>query len=151
MECEMCGKIGDVVKTKVEGTYLNVCEKCAKHGKVIADVKDLAGVGNIKPKRFSRDEEMTESIVSNYNSLVKNKREQMGLKQEDFAKQINEKVSVIQHIEGGKFEPSQILAKKIEKFLGIKLIEKNDFEYEAGVHEESGPMTLGDMIKIKKK
>lgn len=151
MECEMCGKIGNVVKTKVEGTFLNVCNNCARHGKVVEKVEDLAGVSNIKRKTFSRDKEISEYIVPNYNSLVKNKREQIGLKQEDFAKKVNEKVSVIQHIESGKLEPSLKLAKKLEHFLGIKLIEKDDFEYEGGVREEASTMTLGDMLKIKKR
>lgn len=146
----MCGKESDLLKTKVEGTILNVCEKCSKHGSVIAKVEDLAGVKDVVRPKFSRDEEISESIVSNFSSLVKNKREQMNLKQEDFAKEINEKVSVIHHIENGTLEPSIKLAKKLEKFLHIKLIEMDDFEYKPGAKESSGPMTIGDMLKIKK-
>ncbi len=53
-------------------------------------------------------------------------------------------------MESGKFEPSIKLARKIEKFLNIKLIEQHE-EQHAGIKGESGEgFTIGDFIKVKK-
>ncbi|MDP7457542.1 MAG: helix-turn-helix domain-containing protein, partial [Candidatus Woesearchaeota archaeon] len=66
------------------------------------------------------------------------------------AKKINEKVSLIHHIETGKTEPSIALAKKLERFLNISLVKQDE---QIPVHIEkssSEAMTIGDMIKVKK-
>ena len=63
-----------------------------------------------------------------------------------------EKVSVISRIESGKMEPDLKLAKKFEKCLDIKLIEKyDDVDLEAYKSMSSGPNTLGSIVKIKRK
>ena len=77
-------------------------------------------------------------------------RERSGLKQEELAKKLNEKESIISSIESGKFKPSINLAHKLEKFFNINLIEElGGEEFELSSSEGSG-MTIGDMIKIKK-
>ena len=37
--CEMCGAEGNLYKTKIEGTNLNVCETCSKYGTVLTPMK----------------------------------------------------------------------------------------------------------------
>ena len=60
--------------------------------------------------------------------------------------------TVINNIETGKFEPPIKLAEKLEKFLGIKLVNEVTLEgYKSASPSpaSSEGMTLGDMIKVK--
>ena len=88
-------------------------------------------------------------VVSNYGSLIKNAREKMGLKQEELAKKLNEKESIIQKIETANFKPGMKLAKKLERFFGIKLIEEVEVEKVKIKKESSESFTLGHFIKKK--
>ena len=145
----MCGSIGKLYKTIVEDAQLNVCHECSKLGKVIGVIKQ----DNIKievPRNEYSQPETMQIIVNDYAEKIKRKRESLGLKQEDFAKKINEKESLIQKIESGHFEPSIVLAKKIGNFLKIKLIEDYQEEQEKQTKTKTGPFTIGDFIKIKK-
>ncbi|MBW3020350.1 multiprotein-bridging factor 1 family protein [Candidatus Woesearchaeota archaeon] len=143
MECEMCGKVASQ-KARVEGVLLNVCNNCARFGNKIAE-------NNFPSKKvFNKSEEGVESLVPNYNILIKNKREQLGLTHEEFAKKVNEKESVILHIESKKFEPSLRLARKIQKFLKIKLIEYEKEVSEIPMAKKTSGLTIGDLIKVRK-
>ena len=145
----MCGSIGKLYKTIVEDAQLNICHECSKLGKVIGVIKQ----DNIKievPRNEYSQPETMQIIVNDYAEKIKRKRESLGLKQEDFAKKINEKESLIQKIESGHFEPSIVLAKKIGNFLKIKLIEDYQEEQEKQTKTKTGSFTIGDFIKIKK-
>jgi len=96
-------------------------------------------------------EEAVETIVEGYALLIKNAREKMNLKQEEFAKKINEKVSVVQHLENASITPSIALARKLERFLGIRLVELEEYEFTPGKKESGEVMTIGDVIKVKSK
>ena len=149
MKCDMCGSIGKLYKTIVEDAQLNICHECSKLGKVIGVIKQ----DNIKievPRNEYSQPETMQIIVNDYAEKIKRKRESLGLKQEDFAKKINEKESLIQKIESGHFEPSIVLAKKIGNFLKIKLIEDYQEEQEKQTKTKTGSFTIGDFIKIKK-
>ena len=74
----------------------------------------------------------------------------IGLSQKDFASRINEKESMIHKIETGAFEPPLDLAKKLEKILGIKLVEEHLEKHEKFKRSKEGGFTLGDFIKVKK-
>ncbi len=149
MQCDMCGIEAPLVRAKIEGTMLNVCKRCGSFGEIIK-------TQGVTKKGFFRREKASapiESIVENYSTIIKNKRESKKLKQEDFASQINEKESIIHKIETGHFTPSIDLARKIERFLGITLIEElREEEARVVVAKEtkSKGFTLGDMIKFKK-
>ena len=49
-------------------------------------------------------------------------RELRNLSQEELGLKINEKSSVIRTLESGKLKPTDTLAKKIERFLKIKIL-----------------------------
>ena len=142
----MCGKQGDTISAIVEGVILKVCDVCSKHGEVV----------RVRPKEdFKREKKVEESdvvelIVNDYSDKIKKAREKLNLKQEELAKSIAEKESVIQKMETGSFKPSINLARKLERFLKIKLVEQ--VEDEPKVAFKSGKtegFTLGDFIKKK--
>lgn len=143
MQCELCGAEGPLYKVKIEGSIMNVCGKCRKFGTPVRTYKKI-----ISEKKIEKPE-IIEAIVSDYAKLIRNARENHNMKQEEFAMKINEKDSIIHKVETGHFKPSLKLAKKIEKFLGIKLIEiVNESENQLTSHkEEKNAFTIGDFIK----
>jgi len=153
MQCEMCGKGTELFKAVVEGIELKVCSNCGKFGKVTGKI-------NIEPKRKKKKIELEEEeqpeiiqiIVEDYALRAKNAREKLGLKQEELAKKLNEKESVIHKIETGHYEPNLNLARKLEKFLKIKLVEEEKIEKkkENTQSTSSEALTIGDLIKLKK-
>ena len=155
MGCDLCGKEGELFKVEVEGTTLNVCKDCSNFGKVISKVEPEP---TPKERRkiqkqqaiVEEEPEVIYEIVSNYASLIRKNREKLKLKQEELAKKIAEKASVVNNLESGKFKPSLKLAGKLEKFLNIKLIEEVEVKDVAKSKKSSNEaMTLGDMIKLK--
>ncbi len=149
----MCGSEGKMYKAIVEGAELTVCQNCSKFGRVISVIKQKEPE-KITPKAGKSKEpekEIMQIIVKDYAEKIKKKRENLGLKQKDFAKKINEKESLIQNIESGRYEPSIEIAKKFERFLKIKLIEDYEDTPEPQAKSKTDSFTIGDFIKVKKK
>ena len=94
--------------------------------------------------------EISEDVVSNYSELIKKAREKKGLKQDDLAKNIAEKESTIHKIETGALKPSFNLARKLELFLGIKLIGISEEKREINLNLKDNSLTIGDLIKIRR-
>lgn len=143
--CELCGTDTRLVTALVEGTELNVCQKCGQYGKILKKP-----VMKRKPTPKPIVPEVTEKIVSNYSSKIGTARRQEKMTQEEFAKMLNEKESIIQKIEAGSFKPSISLARKLERKLNIKLVEEDKALPINIKTEKRGPLTIGDLIKIKK-
>ena len=149
MNCDLCGKVEERLnRALIEGVELNVCAGCSKFGKILAPVKRPGP--REQHKQFEKKEEKIELLVEDYAEIVKKKRESMGLSQKDFANRIDEKESIIHKIETGNYEPQLTLARKLEKFLGVKLIEEHEERHEAFKKKKEDGFTLGDFIKIKK-
>ena len=77
----------------------------------------------------------------------------MLLSHEDLGLKINEKASVLRHIESGKMAPDNQLASKLEHMLRIQLLvnvadEKSTTQVHKAVNEE---MTLGDLVELNEK
>ena len=153
MQCYMCGKEGELYKTIIEGVELTVCSRCAKFGKILRKVEIETGEpkGSFVREIKKEEKEIVETIVEDCGEKIKKRRERMRLKQEELAQKIGEKESIIHKIESGKMMPQMKLAKKLERFLGIKLIEMEEEEEGLIVPKGTGgELTIGDMIKIKK-
>ena len=149
----MCGSEGKLYKAIIEGSQLNVCHECSKFGKVIGIIEQKVAY-NAKTwqnKNPEPQKEVMDIVVDDYAEKIKKKREQLGLKQEEFAKKINEKESLIQNIESGHYEPPIGLAKKIQGFLKIRLVEEHEESHERQKETKTDAFTIGDFIKIKKK
>ena len=151
--CEICGKDTELFHAVIEGTDVQVCTVCGKFGKIIKKVREpiKQKIKDTVKEETIPEKEIVQVVVPEYAEIIKKKREELGLKQEEFAKKISEKESLIHHIESGKFEPNVELARKMEKFLKVKLIEEQ--ELSKSVHFKAGAdqVTIGDFIKIKKK
>jgi putative transcription factor len=153
----MCGAENRLFKAEIEGSTLNVCKYCAKHGKIIGNVQDKKFIEKMQKKREKEQKrlppdrnEIVQSLVEDFYKIIKKKRESLGLKQEDVAKKINEKLSLIHKIETGHFEPSINLARKIERFLKISIVEQVASSQGPIEKTKSDTFTLGDFIKVKK-
>ncbi|MAG47727.1 TIGR00270 family protein [archaeon] len=151
--CEMCGKkLGDYFEVVVEGTMLDVCEHCSQFGNIVNEKKEVEEKHVVKEKPESVVEESVESMIENYNKVVKEARENKGLKQEDLAKHIGEKESVIQNIESKKLEPNMDVARKLEKFFNINLVEKLESKrLTKSLDFKDSEITIGDLIKVNKR
>ncbi len=115
MECEICGSEADR-KAEIEGAVLNVCKKCAGSGREIIQKQP-------KILKLARLPEGMRSILTeNFSQVIKTAREKRRLSQEQFAFAVKEKLSIIKRIEDGWKPPLQT-AKKIEKFLGVRVVE----------------------------
>jgi putative transcription factor len=151
MKCDVCGSEGKLYKAIIESAQLNVCNECSKFGKVTGVVQQTSDKTAPEAKSSEPKTEIMEIVVEDYAEKIKKKREQLGLKQEELAKKINEKESLIQNIESGRYEPSIGLAKKIQGFLKIKLMEEYEERHERQKETKTDSFTIGDIIKIKKK
>jgi putative transcription factor len=156
MMCELCGKeTEESFKASIEGTEMNVCDACAKFGKVIA--RRAPAAKEMKPEKMRTATpsapEMVESIVPDFPKIVRDRREALSLNQEDFAKTLSIKESMLHKIETGDFTPSIALARKMEKVLRTKIVEVKEERQEHVIGRPGGnsPVTIGDFIKIRKK
>ncbi len=150
-DCEMCGKKGVATKkVTIEGTTMMVCDACATYGAEVTLPKKISAkiIRNYAPREFV-DPDAEARIIQQFETVVKNAREKRGLKQEQVAKQLNEKESLIQNIESGRFKPSLKTARKLEKFFGIILVENNTFKTADTLQtsNEDTQITMGDLLR----
>ena len=169
MPCEMCGKdVPRLRKVQIGSSELEVCNECAKFG---ADVHheapksepEASGPAAVAPARtfesppsrrrdaLSRGEM---ELAEDYHKRIARGRQRKGLTQEELAKRINEKKSVISRCESGEMRPSDRLVRKLEKELDVKLMERLEFQVEATIKDKrrtpSGSVSLCDLIKMEK-
>ena len=154
INCDLCGKVDENLQMAlIEGVELSVCGNCSKFGKVIAPVRRFSAKEQHKmfekQSAVQEKEEKVELLVEGYADIIKKKREFLGITQKDFANNISEKESVIHKIESGTWQPDLALAKKLERVLGVKLVEEHMEKYSATKKKKEEGFTLGDFIKIK--
>ncbi len=159
-KCELCGgKIQGPSKTvRVEGAELVVCSNCARYGTEVQRTtrpEPRAGtpsrMGKTAPPRRSRDvfDLIEGEIVEDYGERIRAARMEKGLSQKDLAMQLKEKELLIKKIEKGDLIPEDDVRRKLERALGIRLIDSPD-EDDAVRRGGKVVPTLGDVISIKK-
>jgi putative transcription factor len=141
MICEMCGKeVESLSRTRVEGSVLSLCADCARFGVVLTPPPmpaTPAGRGPAAspgpgPARFAtpgrRMEERdlyTElpdlTLAPDWPKRIRVAREKLLWTPEDLAKKLNEKKSVVLHMEAGGYHPPDTLVRKVEHLLKIRL------------------------------
>jgi len=121
-ECDICGESPATTKIRLDSSVLNVCSRCAAVGTVVNEPKlqhsSSTPVSILNPPIKGSEE----IVVPDFGKLIAQGRLKSGLKQEELALKLNEKLPVIQAAESGKRLEIK-LAKKLEKFFGIKLVE----------------------------
>lgn len=170
MRCEVCGRKihGKPYNVIIEGAKLTVCSECSKHGRLILEEEKpkmpMQKIMPTKPKTVptpkvqqqrTQDAKLASfELVEDFNVKIKQAREKLGLSHEDLGKKLNEKVSVLKKIETGKMTPDDILAKKLEHELKIKLLVPvaEEAVSQAKIPRmEKRELTLGDIIQLGKK
>ncbi len=149
MNCEMCGKQAELFTAVVEGIQMMVCANCGRFGKVLRKIQPPAAS---RPALAKREPVPVEQVVSDYAQKIKAAREKRGLTQEDFAKLVTVKESLIHKMETGQFEPPIDMARKMEKVLHIILVEVREEGAAAPAQkgEKSEGLTIGDIMNLKR-
>ncbi|MFB6172418.1 MAG: multiprotein bridging factor aMBF1 [Haloarculaceae archaeon] len=179
VQCEMCGtETASPTTVKVEGAELEVCDSCAQFGTEVktqqssggsstkystssssggsesssgSSTSSRSGGGGGSSRRRDMFDEMDE-VAQDYDQRIREAREARGLSQEDLARQLNEKASLIRKLEHGDSLPSDKIQRKLERALDIDLSEgagsgEDETEWEGG--STSGSYTLGDVVERK--
>jgi putative transcription factor len=135
--------------------------ECSKHGKIIHEEaaalpkqvlkKPQGPITLVQKKPIVANVQITQELTANYANEIRVAREKLCLTHEELGKKINEKASVLRNLEGGKMEPNNQLAQKLEHMLKIKLLvpisEEKVSQLPKSANQE---LTLGDLIKIDK-
>ncbi len=89
-------------------------------------------------------------VVEDYAVRVRRARERLGLSQKELAQKVRVGENVIKRIEAGTLVPPIDLARRLERVLGVKLLEPvaEEYEEEGGGGEEFY-LTLGDVAELR--
>ncbi|MCW3995442.1 MAG: multiprotein bridging factor aMBF1 [Candidatus Bathyarchaeota archaeon] len=165
MRCEVCGRKihTEPIRAIIEGAKLIVCVECSKHGKVIlheeADVsqkptatKSTMHLPVIIKKPPVAQVQISQELIHDYANKIRTAREKLLLSHEDLGKKINEKASLLKHIETGRMAPNNQLAAKLEHALKIKLLVPiSDEKVTTTIPKAASQgLTLGDLIEMDK-
>lgn len=123
--CELCGhQTFEKKMVVVDGTVFNVCVACSKRGKpyllpqtAVKKKKPLA-VKSQKKIGLADDETI---LTPNFARLIREARMKMGLTHEQLGMKMNEKAQLLKKFETGSLKPDEIFARKLERYLGIRL------------------------------
>jgi len=176
VQCEMCGKETSTPnRVKVEGAELDVCDECTDFGTAV----DTGDSGATTSTKYSTDSSSSSSaggssstttttsggggggrstdmfedideVAQDYDQRIREAREAAGLSQEELAKQLNEKASLIRKLEHGDTLPSDEVQRELEGALDIDLsagAAGGEGEWESDT--TAGEYTLGDVVERK--
>jgi uncharacterized protein (TIGR00270 family) len=116
MQCEMCGGKGNLISATIEGVDLKVCASCSKLGVVKKQVI-------VKAKPIIKQKEQIEYfVVPGAGKMIKEFREQRGMRQIDLAKMLQMKDSLLHLIETEHLPLNLPMAKHIEEIIGLQLV-----------------------------
>lgn len=159
--CEMCGRELEAREAKraiVEGSPLILCPSCYHRVSKQTVIREIQTIQKQKVKTTAQPQQAKQStkrveefeLVEDYATRIKRGRERLGWSQEILAMKVGESVNTIKRIEMGKLRPSIPLAMKIEKVLGIKLLEPvvDEVDRGASTGSKGDYATIGDLIKI---
>ena len=122
--CELCGhQTFEKKMVVVDDTVFNVCIACSKRGKPY--LLPQTAVKKKKPLAVKSQKKIglaDETILTpNFASLIREARMKMGLTHEQLGMKMNEKAQLLKKFETGSLKPDEIFARKLERYLGIRL------------------------------
>jgi len=147
--CDICGNGPVKAQILLEGAKLLACARCMRSGKIIHRFHED------QPKEIPQKRSSvapSEEIIVGYGKIIRSAREKAKLPISVVAERIREKESYLHAIENERLKPTLSVAKKLEKELNIKLIEKVEDSTAPSVplSGKFSEPTLGDMITSKK-
>ena len=104
-----------------------------------------------RPRRRSTGLGLVEryEVVEDYAERVRKARERLGLSQKDLAQRVKVGENVIRRIESGTLVPPVDLAMRLERVLGVKLLEPVVEEEEEPIESGEFHLTLGDVAELR--
>lgn len=151
MECEVCGNDEGPYIVLIEGARLHTCSSCSRMGKILAAPQAPRAAPPPGSNAFSREPEF--ELVEGYGRLIAQARMKMRLPLQVLAERLAEKESFLERVEHEKARPPVSLARRLEKELGVSLLEEASTGG-ASPTESKGPnkgVTLGDILEIQRK
>lgn len=119
----MCGRPAPERKRViVDGTVFNVCAACSKHGKPYEPAtvpKNRKAAAPVKTTRITMSDDLM--LDPDFPSIIREARMKRGLTHEQLGMQMNEKSNLLRRFETGVLKPDELMAKKLERHLGVKL------------------------------
>lgn len=108
----------------VDGTVFKVCLNCSKHGKpympaAVAPARKNRPASAPMTKRITMSDDLV--LDPEFPRLIREARMKKGLTHEQLGMQMSEKSNLLRRFETGALKPDDLMAKKLERHLGIKL------------------------------
>jgi putative transcription factor len=161
LNCDICGRVilGQAFKVQVEGAKMLVCSNCQSLGKPYKEEPrpqpPVVRSTSFLPTRKRTTElprEMAQfDLAEDLAERVRKYRMKLALSQEELAKRVKEKLSVIQKIETGKMTPDMRLCRALEHELKVKLLLPHTETAEVPKSAVPSEVTLGDIVRVKDK
>ncbi|RLF28643.1 MAG: TIGR00270 family protein [Thermoplasmata archaeon] len=158
LQCELCGKECRSCKAAVvDGVKMMLCPDCMRHGEGTKEIITPANVEKFVLERVKKTrvkdiyENMNKELISDWPQVIKEARIKKGLSREELGFRIGERTVIIAKIENGDLRPSDKMIEKLEKELGISLLEEvKDISVSSRSSTTTG-LTIGDLLKTEKK
>jgi putative transcription factor len=152
--CEVCGRQVNENRKEVviEGTIFRVCPQCSRRGKPYnpgiiktnkPPIKSSTQSTFRQPLTKNRPVLTTRGYPHNriqltdntllsqdFGRLIREARMKKGFTHEQLGIKMSEKASLLKKVETGALKPDELLAKKLEMYLQIKLYVSADYEQE---------------------
>jgi len=160
LNCDICGRVitGQAFKVQVEGAKMLVCSSCQSLGKPYSEepgpqlpaVRDRSFLTRKRTTELPR--EMSQfDLVEDLAERVRKYRMKLALTQEELAKRVKERLSVIQKIETGRIAPDIRLCRALEHELKVKLLVPHTETADVPKSAAPSEVTLGDIVRVKDK
>lgn len=126
MQCEICGKGGASARIQLDGIEMLVCGGCGHFGKPVVQQAQAQQKSFAARKILFGAQEKFEQLVlvDDFGKRIKAAREKKQLAFDGLSRMVGEKASVLRNIETGHLQPARSTAERLEKALGIKIIEQ---------------------------
>jgi putative transcription factor len=136
--CELCGRAvtGGKRAVMIDSTVFNVCMACSRRGKPYVSTstakKKTDNVISHSKGTKQLKIQLTDDTILNpeFGKLIREARIKRGLSHEQLGAQMNERAILLRRFETGALKPDEMFAKKLERFLGIKLYKSVKEEYD---------------------
>ncbi|MBI5227123.1 TIGR00270 family protein [Candidatus Micrarchaeota archaeon] len=151
--CDICGRPQVSAQVLIEGAKLLACASCRRGGKTLHEFSGGHSSAPVLPFSAPSSLDSGEEIIENPGKLIKQASDRLRLPLPVIAERLREKESYLHGIENGHLMPSLEIARKLEKELSIKLIDKVQLSVapSPAAAAKFSPPTLGDMLTFDRK